>query len=451
MKFGSRCWLNLDKISPDAYNIVKTLQKEKFTAYLVGGCVRDLLLGISPKDFDISTTARPYQVKRILKPAYIIGKRFRLVLVKRGSQQFEVSTFRREALEEELLEEEVFDDFRGRESFKPLAESRVGDSRIEDSSRAEESEVKAEAEEMIEMRRRERSKVLKRDNIFGSPEEDARRRDFTINGIFYDPVSYELIDYVGGLDDLKKGVIRMIGEPSERLKEDSIRILRALRLAYKIRFALDSSLKQAMKEYAFYLKSSALPRRREELLKLLSLDDPSLPFLEAFDLGILKFLSSHINDIFLTSHRLEKFLTFLSSYYGRSLNNRHDHSQVPLELFSLLVLAYLKSKDLTSFKEKDGLFFMKEELGMFKYEQVLLLRALRLEKLLQNRLKLKNKVKSMNSLFREEIFPLALTLAKKNMSLSPEDTYFWKEGFKNYHKKNSASFSKVEVNVSSKR
>src|SRR5262249_29235348 len=139
-----------------------------FTTFLVGGCVRDLLLGKHPKDYDIATNARPQDVRRMIHNSFIIGKRFRLVLVKRGDVQYEVATFRRDLRPDENVEE-----------------------------------LPGGA-----------------DNIFGTPEEDARRRDFTVNGLFYDPVQHKLFDYVEAAADLEHGVVRMIGDPDVRLAED---------------------------------------------------------------------------------------------------------------------------------------------------------------------------------------------------------------------------------------
>src|SRR6185312_13415325 len=236
--------LHQDWVDPHAVGIVRALQKKGYMTYLVGGCVRDLLIGIHPKDFDIATTAKPNEVKRTIHRAYVIGKRFRLVLVRRDEQQFEVATFRRELTAEETGGEDA-----------PTG-----------------------------------------DNMFGTPEEDARRRDFTINGLFYDPINDQLIDFAEGLPDLENRIVRMIGEPVRRLAEDPIRILRALRLKHMIEFTLDADLRKAMMETAPTLLTTALPRRREELLKWLRLKKPVLAFQEAFDLEILKILTPTLHE-----------------------------------------------------------------------------------------------------------------------------------------------------------
>ena len=169
--------LHASWIDPDAVEIVERLQKAGFTTYLVGGCVRDLLVGIHPKDYDIATNALPNEVKRKVWGSYVIGRRFRLVLVKRGEQQFEVATFRRGSKPEDFTEGE---------------DQPVGD------------------------------------NFFGTPEEDALRRDFTINALFYDPIKNELIDYAKAMADIEATTLRMIGDPKTRIIEDPIRSLRAV-------------------------------------------------------------------------------------------------------------------------------------------------------------------------------------------------------------------------------
>lgn len=407
------------KVDPEAFRIIKTLQRKGFIAYLVGGCVRDLLLGLHPKDFDISTTAHPHQIKKIIPQSYIIGRRFRLVLVKRAAQQFEVSTFRRNASQKELI------DFnREKEEAEEFSEKKE-----------EKSSFLGRQALFLDKHRKHR-----KDNLFGSPEDDAKRRDFTINGLFYDPISYKLIDYVDGLRDLQQGVIRMIGEPEERLKEDPIRTLRAIRLSHKLHFTIDLPLKEAMKRHASRLKDSALPRRREELLKFLRLEDPSKPFLESFDLKILPFLSPHMQEILSHSKTSDSFLNDLSSYH-----DKHINLELPLELFSALILSYIKNTPLFSYNsfslkafpqevQENLLNFMKNELGMFKYEQDLVLKSLRLKRLLHHRFRLEKKPKKMKALIKESVFPLALKLAERHHSLSAEDLYFWKKNGKTFKK-----------------
>lgn len=390
MNANQRPSLQRKWIDPHAFGIVKALQKAGHTTYLVGGCVRDLLLGIQPKDYDIGTMARPEQVKKIIYRSFIIGKRFRLVLIKRDDQQFEVATFRREQPPD----------------TSASAETTAGD---------------------------EEDLPLRTDNIYGSPEEDARRRDFTVNGLFYDPCADKLIDYAEGLPDLEARVVRMIGDPHQRLIEDPIRILRALRLAHMIGFQLDPDLRAAMAAHANTLPSTVLPRRREEFLKLVRLKDPSLAFQEAYDLGILKSLSPHLHQVFENSDSSEIFLTHL-----RHIHDFAVDKQNPAELFALLVLAYVRAviqPDVTlplkaSEWEEHPLLMplMKDELGIFKFEQLLIAKALHMQGTLQRVDDfIRRGTRRQLAVVRNEAFGLALTLAERDFALPAKDVVAWRE------------------------
>src|SRR5258707_11414693 len=179
-----------EAISPAAAKVCTVLRHAGFSAYLVGGAVGALLLGIEPKDFDIATDARPEQIKPLFRRALIIGRRFRLVHVMLGPETVEVSTFR--AADPDTAEKD------------------------------------------------EHGRVL-RDNVFGTQQEDARRRDFTVNALYFDPTTEEVVDFHGGLADLKKRVLRVIGEPVTRYREDPVRMLRAVRLAAKLGLTLASA------------------------------------------------------------------------------------------------------------------------------------------------------------------------------------------------------------------
>ncbi len=369
-------------IDPAALAIVNNLQSRGFTAYLVGGCVRDLLLGKHPKDFDIATTAMPQQIRRAIPNAFIIGKRFRLVLVKRGAVQYEVATFRREARPDENIEE-----------------------------------------------------LPAGDNIFGTPQEDAKRRDFTINALFYDPVASQLIDYAEGLADLEAGIIRMIGDPNTRLIEDPIRIMRGIRLAHMIRFRLEPELKAAMGRHAEELKKTALPRRREEILKFLRLDDPSLAFLTAFDLGVLDPVTPTLNRLLAQPDKAEIFVRHLAAF--------HDHElSTPNELFAGLMLAFLLTEsagelvttEKSELRARDIMEhpvlhpMMHNELGMFKSEQMVFAKAVQLLALLKKRREFEKRGERRRvAVVANEAFPLALKLAERIHWLSPNDLHFWRE------------------------
>ncbi|MFN7976343.1 MAG: polynucleotide adenylyltransferase PcnB [Acidobacteriota bacterium] len=211
-------------IQPEALRVLYGLHRAGYRAYLCGGGVRDLLLGITPKDFDIATSALPQEVRKVFRNCRIIGRRFRLAHVFFRDVIVEVSTFRRRAV------------------------------------------VRGDGDEGEEV---DGDLLITDDNVFGTPEEDAQRRDFTVNGLFYDIGSFSVIDYVGGLPDLKERLIRSIGEPSVRFREDPVRMLRAVKLAARLNFAIDAADWEAIREHAADIKKSAAPRVLEELLKIL--------------------------------------------------------------------------------------------------------------------------------------------------------------------------------------
>jgi poly(A) polymerase len=218
------------QIDPDALKVLYRLHQNDYVAYLVGGSVRDLLLGRRPKDFDIGTSAHPYQVKRLFKNCWIIGRRFRLAHVRYGPKTIEVATFRRLLSAEEL-------------------------------AAADEPETTESPESP--------DRLIHRDNTFGTPEEDAFRRDFTINALFYDIGTFSIIDYTGGLHDLHEGVVRSIGDPIERFQEDPVRMLRAVAMAARLGFRIDGPIDNAIAAHRHDIARSAPARLMEEFYKLL--------------------------------------------------------------------------------------------------------------------------------------------------------------------------------------
>jgi poly(A) polymerase len=229
------------QIDPDALKVLYRLHQNDHVAYLVGGSVRDLLLGRRPKDFDIGTSAHPYQVKRLFKNCWIIGRRFRLAHVRFGPKAIEVATFRRQLSAEELA---------------------AADERAAGIALGDEPDEAADAPERPD-------RLLHRDNTFGTPEEDAFRRDFTINALFYDIATFSIIDYTGGLQDLQDGIVRSIGDPIERLQEDPVRMLRAVAMAARLGFRIDQPIDDAIAVHRAGIARSAPARLMEELYKLL--------------------------------------------------------------------------------------------------------------------------------------------------------------------------------------
>ena len=219
---GEEPELPLDKLDPDALKVVLRLRSYGHQAYLVGGCVRDLSLGLRPKDFDVATSAHPGEIRAIFRNCRLIGRRFRLAHVYfRGGKVVETATFR------------------------------------------------ANPNEDVEAAEANGDLFITRDNVFGTAEEDARRRDFTINGLFYDVVLGRILDYVGGREDLERRLIRTIGDPDVRMREDPVRLLRAVRFAAKLGLDIEPKTWAAMVRNKGEIARCAPPRVLEEIFRLL--------------------------------------------------------------------------------------------------------------------------------------------------------------------------------------
>lgn len=222
------------QLSPSALKVLYRLKDNGFEAYLVGGCIRDLLLGLEPKDFDVVTNATPEQVKRCFNNCRLIGRRFRLAHVMFGREIIEVATFRghHDAQEDNPKEEET---------PKELAKKT--------------SRASGEGQ-------------LLRDNVYGSIDEDAERRDFTVNALYYSINDFSIHDFAGGLKDIDKGIIDLIGDPETRYREDPVRMLRAIRFATKLRMTIAPRTETPMYELAHLLRNIPPARLFDESLKL---------------------------------------------------------------------------------------------------------------------------------------------------------------------------------------
>ena len=246
-----------ERISPAAAKVCALLREAGFSSYIVGGAVRDLLLGIAPKDFDVATDARPEQVRPLFRRAIIIGRRFRLVHVMLGADTVEVSTFR--------------------------------------SADADTSE------------KDEHGRVL-RDNVFGTQEEDARRRDFSVNALYYDPATEEVVDFHDGLADLKKRLLRVIGDPETRYREDPVRMLRAVRLAAKLGLTLEAETRKPIRALAPLMERVPPARLFDEMLKLLLSGHASACLRQLREVGLHKGLLPLL-DVILEQPLGERFVT----------------------------------------------------------------------------------------------------------------------------------------------
>lgn len=254
------------QIDPDAVKVVQRLTRYGHTAYLVGGCVRDLLLGGKPKDFDVATSARPNEVRSLFRNCRVIGRRFRLAHVLfGGSKVIEVATFRKDPLE---ITNDFGDDFEA----EPLEAESDLDATIEGAEAGDEIEIEEPIADRVapaRTRGRDDDLLIRHDNVFGEPYEDAHRRDFTVNGLFYDVERKEVIDYVGGLIDVDHRVVRTIGLPDVRFREDPIRILRAIKFSARLDLGIEPDVYDAMVAHRSELAKASKPRLFEELLRLL--------------------------------------------------------------------------------------------------------------------------------------------------------------------------------------
>ncbi len=265
-------------IDPDALKVLYRLHDHNFIAYLVGGSVRDLLLSRRPKDFDIGTSAHPHQVKKLFRNCWIIGRRFRLAHVKFGTKTIEVATFRRQVSSSEITAEEEAADAGPADIVSPGEMLAVEDDNV--GNRVP--------------RRRARDTLIFRDNTYGTPEEDAFRRDFTVNALFYDIGTFSIIDYVGGLDDLDARVIRCIGEPDVRFLEDPVRMLRAVVLAARLQFTIDEPILESIAVHRHEIGKSAPARLLEEYYKILRSGHAEAAFRQLRHTGLLKVITPEL-------------------------------------------------------------------------------------------------------------------------------------------------------------
>jgi tRNA nucleotidyltransferase/poly(A) polymerase len=271
-------------IDPDALRVLHRLQQHGHAAYLVGGSVRDLILGRRPKDFDIGTDAHPNQIKRLFRNCWIIGRRFRLAHIKFGTKTIEVATFRKnvpEVTAEVSITSTVVDDpslAADAPEVVVVAQSAPADAELPSRWVPADHHVSgpdpvAADDGPPAAHRPGRSHggqaLVHRDNTFGTPEEDAFRRDFTINALFYDPATKSVIDYVGGLADLERRVIRSIGDPRVRFVEDPVRMFRAAVLGARLGCDLDQLVIEALAELRHLITKASPARVLEEYFKVL--------------------------------------------------------------------------------------------------------------------------------------------------------------------------------------
>ncbi len=286
--------LEESKIDPDVQKVIRRLTRSGYEAYLVGGCVRDLLLDRRPKDFDVATSARPEEVRELFRNSRIIGRRFRLVHVLfQGGKVIEVATFRRNPRED------------GDESSTLL---------------------------------------IRADNVFGVAHEDASRRDFTINALFYDLERREILDWVGGMKDIERRVVHTIGDPETRFHEDPIRILRALKFAGRLDLGITPDVYDAVVFCRETLALAARPRVSEEILRLLRGGQARRTIYLAWETGVLDVLLPEIAGLLYDDTSLDegagKRLFRLLAYLDKRIKN--DGPLDDAVLWTLLLLEPMK-------------------------------------------------------------------------------------------------------------
>jgi poly(A) polymerase len=263
-------------IDSAALKVLYKLHEHNYVAYLVGGSVRDLLLNRRPKDFDVGTSAHPHQIKKLFRNCWIIGRRFRLAHVKFGPKTIEVATFRRQVQPAELT-----------------AEAEIAAAGPEEVVTPDDS-LPAEPEDSGRGLSRDRDRLIHRDNTYGTPEEDAFRRDFTVNALFYDIGTFAIIDYVGGLEDLDARLIRSIGDPEVRFLEDPVRMLRAVVLAARLQFTIDEPILDAIAVHRHEIAKSAPARLLEEYYKILRSGHAAEAMRQLRETGLMKQISPEL-------------------------------------------------------------------------------------------------------------------------------------------------------------
>ena len=287
-------------IDPAALKVLYQLHEHNYVAYLVGGSVRDLLLGRHPKDFDIGTSAHPHQVKKLFRNCWIIGRRFRLAHVKFGPKTIEVATFRRLVDPNEPTPEV--------EAAEITPSDVVAPGEPLPPERGDPGRAAREADRL------ERSRLIHRDNTYGTPEEDAFRRDFTVNALFYDIGTFAIIDYVGGLADLERRVIRCIGDPDVRFIEDPVRMLRAVVLAARLQFTIDEPILESITQHRHEIARSAPARLMEEFYKILRSGHAEEALRQLRATGLMKAITSELAS---APDALWRSVAALDRYRGR--------------------------------------------------------------------------------------------------------------------------------------
>lgn len=302
-------------ISDPSLKVLYRLRKAGYDAFLVGGCVRDLLLGREPKDFDVATNARPEEVRAVFRNCRLIGRRFRLAHVFFGDQIVEVATFRASSSGDEVGERVL-----------------------------------------------ENGRIL-RDNVYGSIEDDAWRRDFTVNALYYNIADFSVVDFVGGMEDHRAAVLRLIGPPEERYREDPVRMLRAVRFAVKLGFTIHPSCREPIPRLARLLADIPSARLYEEVIKLLMSGYGVQTFEQLRQLGLFAMLFPDTEGCL--EREPEGFpLTFLAKALEKTDERvQDDKSVAPFFLFAALLWEPVRLRAQERIAAGDNDVFAHQEAG----------------------------------------------------------------------------------------
>ncbi|MBT5388666.1 MAG: polynucleotide adenylyltransferase PcnB [Porticoccaceae bacterium] len=280
-------------ISRDARKVVEVLQEHGFEAYVVGGSVRDLLLGLKPKDFDVATNAKPSEIKPLFRRSRIIGRRFQIVHVQFSRELIEVTTFR---------------------SNETLGKDKPGGNR----------------------RQQTDSGMLTRDNVFGSIDDDASRRDLTINALYYDPSDNSIYDFAGGLEDIENRTLRIMGDPATRFREDPVRMLRVVRFAAKLGFTIDPATEKPMHKLAGDLEHISAPRLFDETLKLFMSGQGLATFWLLHDYGLFELIVPQLGKL-LNNRNSQASKLVQQAFTNTDLRIRSDKRVTPAFIYAALL------------------------------------------------------------------------------------------------------------------
>jgi len=331
--------IRLEQIDADALRVVQRLLRYQHKAYLVGGCVRDLLLGRKPKDFDVATSATPNEIRRCFRNCRIIGRRFRLAHVFFGRKIIETATFRTNprTAEDDSGDAPASD---AAASDAAAGDAAAGDAATGDTAAGDAAVSDAQIEKPND---KPDDLLIRHDNVFGTAEEDARRRDFTINGLFFDVQSAQVIDHVSGLPDLEARLVRTIGDPDIRFREDPVRILRAVKFAARCDLTIEAETYRSMMEHKAELAKCAQARVTEEFYRLLRAGAARRSFELLVETGLLEFLLPEMaqawksgDDDPETKRRIELFWSYLRAL-DESISTRDQPPSDAMILATLLL------------------------------------------------------------------------------------------------------------------